>query len=92
MLFSLILYVLIISREIKRFKGITIQLDKIYGSTDEIACEVIEILKKEGRKCGILETGKEYPKLLVDEKKYVMVHIIDSIKGLLVQVVQLQLC
>ena len=55
------------------FRGITIQLDKVYKNTAEMASATFEELKKQGKECEIIEMGEGYPKFIVDGKKYVMV-------------------
>lgn len=64
----------------------------MYKNSDEMAFQVFEKLKEQGKECEILETGKEYPKFLINGKKYIMMHKIASVKGFPVQAIQLKIC
>jgi hypothetical protein len=74
------------------FNGITLELDEMYTNTDEMACAVLEELKKQRRECEIIEMGKGYPKFLIDGKKYLMTYKMASISGFPVQVIHLKIC
>lgn len=85
-------YSVLVTTGFDNFKGINFQLEKIYKNTDEMAFEVYERLKRKGKECEILETGKEYPAFLIDGKKYIMIHKIASVRGFPVQAIQLKIC
>ncbi|MEK6264311.1 MAG: hypothetical protein N2B06_06020 [Clostridium sp.] len=85
-------YSVLVTTGYNNFRGINLQLDDMYKSTDEMAFEVYEQLKSKGKECEILETGKEYPKFLINGKKYIMIHKIASMSGFPVQAIQLKIC
>jgi hypothetical protein len=85
-------YSVLVTTGYNNFRGINLQLDDMYKSTDEMAFEVYEQLKNKGKECEILETGKEYPKFLINGKKYIMIHKIASMRGFPVQAIQLKIC
>jgi flavorubredoxin len=74
------------------FKGINLQLDEMYTSSNEMAYAVFEELKKQGKECEIIESGKEYPRLLINSKKYIMTSKMTSMTGFPAQTVQLKIC
>lgn len=76
----------------ENFRGFTIELDKFYDNTSEMAYAVIDELKRRGKQCEIVEIGKGYPKLLVNEKKYIASYKFASVSGFPVQVIQLRPC
>lgn len=72
--------------------GITLELDEMYSSINEMACAAYEELKKQGRQCEIIEIGKGYPKFLIDGRKYFMMPRMTSVYGVPMQVVQFKMC
>ena len=85
-------YTFLVTTGYDNFKGINLQLDERYTNTNEMACAVFEKLTKQGKECEILETGKEYPKFLINGKKYTMIHKMASMRGIPVQAIQLKIC
>lgn len=73
------------------FHGITLQLDEMYTNINEMADAVLEELKKQGRKCEIIETGNGYPKFLIDGKKYKLIDKMACVGGAPLQSAQLKL-
>ncbi|MHC1683888.1 MAG: hypothetical protein AB6733_13190 [Clostridiaceae bacterium] len=76
----------------ENFRGITVELDKVYDNTSEMAYAVRDELKHRGKQCEIVEIGKGYPKLLVNEKIYTANYKVASVSGFPVQVIQLRPC
>lgn len=85
-------YSAFVSLGYENFRGITIELDKVYNNTSEMAYAARDELKRRGKQCEIAELGNGYPKLLVDGKKYTAAYKFASVKGFPVQVVQLRVC
>ena len=85
-------YTFLVTTGYENLRGINLQLDEIYKNKDEMAYAVFEKLTEQGKECEILETGKEYPKFLINGKKYTMVHKMASMRGIPIQAIQLKIC
>ena len=85
-------YIFLLSIGYDNFRGITLQLDEVYTSIDEMTCAVFKELRKQERQCEVIEMGKGYPKFLVDGKKYLMTYRTVNMGGVPMQAVQLRLC
>jgi flavorubredoxin len=62
-MFIAVVYSGLVSIRYDNFKGITLELDKIYSNTSEMEYATIEELRKRGKECEIEELRKGYPKL-----------------------------